>query len=196
MNKFLQHVETVVFVIITICLLSATVIAQRLEVGSANTIASILLFLTVALGILYFYRRRQRLKREHAARYQYYSRNPQDFGSMFEADLFGGTYRGHSTRRGPDMFEQLFETHRRNASPPPPRPRAPTKDLYGALNIQRNATDDEIKKAFRKEAMKCHPDRFPGDAVKEARFKDINEAHQILSDAHKRAAYDRFGTID
>jgi len=69
------------------------------------------------------------------------------------------------------------------------------KDFYEALGVAKNASDDEIKKAYRKLAMKFHPDRNQGDKAKEAeeKFKEIKEAYEILSDASKRAAYDRFG---
>src|ERR1700691_4629377 len=64
---------------------------------------------------------------------------------------------------------------------------------YEALSIERTATDGDIKSAFRKQAMQCHPDRNPGDKDAEHRFKEINEAYEVLKDPHKRAAYDRFG---
>lgn len=66
-------------------------------------------------------------------------------------------------------------------------------DYYELLGVTRNATDDEIKKAFRKLAMKHHPDRNPGDSEAEAKFKEIKEAYDVLSDSRKRAAYDQFG---
>src|SRR5437868_14212072 len=64
---------------------------------------------------------------------------------------------------------------------------------YEVLGVERTVNDDELKTAFRKLAMKWHPDRNPGDTSSEARFKEINEAYEILKDADKRAAYDRFG---
>lgn len=63
-------------------------------------------------------------------------------------------------------------------------------DYYELLGVPKNASQDDIKKAFRKAAFKYHPDKQGGDAEK---FKQINEAYQILSDPQKRAAYDRFG---
>jgi molecular chaperone DnaJ len=67
------------------------------------------------------------------------------------------------------------------------------RDYYEVLGVARTATDAELKSAFRKKAMECHPDRHPGDSAAEARFKELNEAYQILSDAQKRPAYDRMG---
>ncbi len=64
---------------------------------------------------------------------------------------------------------------------------------YELLSIERTATDTDIKTAFRKQAMACHPDRHPGDKEAEHRFKEINEAYEVLKDPDKRAAYDRFG---
>ncbi len=67
------------------------------------------------------------------------------------------------------------------------------QDFYELLGVGRDASNDDIKKAFRKLAMQCHPDRHPGDKQAEQRFKDINEAYDVLKDEQKRAAYDRFG---
>ncbi|MGZ3449882.1 MAG: DnaJ C-terminal domain-containing protein [Polyangiales bacterium] len=67
------------------------------------------------------------------------------------------------------------------------------KDLYGVLGVEKNADADAIKKAYRKLATKLHPDKNPGDKAAEARFKEINHANDILSDAKKRAIYDEFG---
>jgi molecular chaperone DnaJ len=64
---------------------------------------------------------------------------------------------------------------------------------YESLSIERTATEVDIKTAFRKQAMQCHPDRNPGDSGAEHRFKEINEAYEVLKDADKRAAYDRYG---
>ncbi len=66
-------------------------------------------------------------------------------------------------------------------------------DYYEILGVERNATKVEIKKAYRKLAMKYHPDKNPGDKEAEEMFKKINEAYQILSDDEKRAIYDRYG---
>ena len=67
------------------------------------------------------------------------------------------------------------------------------RDYYETLGIGRQASDAEIKGAFRKLAMQCHPDRNPGDTEAEARFKELNEAYEALKDPQKRAAYDQFG---
>jgi molecular chaperone DnaJ len=67
------------------------------------------------------------------------------------------------------------------------------KDLYEILGVARNASEADIKKAYRRLAMKHHPDRNPGDKSAEAQFKEIQQAYDILSDAQKRAAYDQFG---
>src|SRR5256714_14349150 len=64
---------------------------------------------------------------------------------------------------------------------------------YDVLGVERTADESELKSAFRKLAMKWHPDRNPGDKSSEVRFKEINEAYEILKDPDKRAAYDRFG---
>jgi molecular chaperone DnaJ len=67
------------------------------------------------------------------------------------------------------------------------------RDYYEVLGVGKGATEEEIKKAFKKLAMKHHPDRNPGDKSSEDKFKEAKEAYEILSDADKRAAYDRYG---
>jgi molecular chaperone DnaJ len=64
---------------------------------------------------------------------------------------------------------------------------------YETLEVERNADESKLKAAFRKLAMKWHPDKNPGDATSEVRFKEINEAYEVLKDGDKRAAYDRYG---
>ncbi len=66
-------------------------------------------------------------------------------------------------------------------------------DYYDTLGVSQDADPKVLKSAFRKKAMGCHPDRNPGDAEAEARFKELNEAYEALKDPQKRAAYDRFG---
>lgn len=67
------------------------------------------------------------------------------------------------------------------------------RDYYEVLGVSKGASDDEIKKAFRKLAVKYHPDKNPGDKEAEAKFKEANEAYSVLSDKTKRARYDQFG---
>jgi molecular chaperone DnaJ len=68
------------------------------------------------------------------------------------------------------------------------------KDFYKVLGVERNVSADDLKKAYRKLAMKYHPDQNKDDPAAEAKFKEINEAYDVLKDPQKRAAYDRFGT--
>lgn len=67
------------------------------------------------------------------------------------------------------------------------------RDYYEILGVSKTASDDEIKKAYRKLAVKYHPDKNPGDKAAEEKFKEISEAHEVLSDKQKRARYDQFG---
>src|ERR1700721_2768413 len=72
-------------------------------------------------------------------------------------------------------------------------PSAPKHDYYETLSIARNASEDDIRKAYRKLARKYHPDLNPGDKSAEDRFKNVQEAYDILSDAKKRQMYDQVG---
>src|SRR3954469_9696247 len=73
------------------------------------------------------------------------------------------------------------------------KPRPMPRDPYEVLGVRREATDDEIKKAYRNLARKYHPDRNPGDKHAETQFKEAQDAYDLLSDKTKHAQYDRFG---
>lgn len=70
---------------------------------------------------------------------------------------------------------------------------ADKRDYYEVLGVDRGASDDQIKKAYRQQAKKYHPDLNPGDKAAETKFKEVNEAYEVLSDSQKRAQYDQFG---
>ena len=67
------------------------------------------------------------------------------------------------------------------------------RDYYEVLGVSKDASEDEIKKAFRRQAKKYHPDLNPGDKQAEQKFKEVNEAYDVLSDKSKRTRYDQFG---
>ena len=67
------------------------------------------------------------------------------------------------------------------------------RDYYEILGCERGASDADLKTAYRKLAMKLHPDRNPGDNVSEEKFKEAREAYEVLADGRKRAAYDQYG---
>ena len=71
-----------------------------------------------------------------------------------------------------------------------------SKDYYNILGVDKNASEEQIKKAYRKKAMQLHPDKNPGDAEAEAKFKEAAEAYDVLSDANKKSNYDRFGSAE
>ena len=67
------------------------------------------------------------------------------------------------------------------------------RDYYEVLGLDRGATEEEVKKAYRRQAVKYHPDKNPGDKSAEERFKEATEAYEVLKDPRKRQAYDQFG---
>ena len=69
-------------------------------------------------------------------------------------------------------------------------------EYYNILGVAKNASAEEIKKAYRKKAMELHPDRHGGDKTKEAEFKKLNEAYSVLSDPQKKSNYDQFGSAE
>src|SRR5919197_2129678 len=107
--------------------------------------------------------------------------------------------RQRRRRKGSSAIADKWRGSRENREVPPARTRnamATVKDLYGTLGVSKNASQDEIKKAYRKLARQYHPDTNPGDAAAEERFKEVQTAYDVLSDAEKRKQYDRFGAAN
>src|SRR4030067_1269290 len=73
---------------------------------------------------------------------------------------------------------------------------ASKRDYYEVLGVERSASEEEIKKAYRKLAVQFHPDKNPGNKTAEERFKEVSEADEVLRDPDKRAKYDRFGHVE
>src|SRR5271156_6154153 len=72
-------------------------------------------------------------------------------------------------------------------------PQAKKRDYYEVLGVERGVVEEDLKKAYRRLAVQSHPDRNPGDKQAEERFKELNEAYQVLSDPERRAQYDLYG---
>src|ERR1700712_1535792 len=72
-------------------------------------------------------------------------------------------------------------------------PKTTKRDYYEVLEVSREATEDEVKRSYRKLAVKFHPDKNPDDEHAEEKFKELGEAYDVVMDANKRAAYDRYG---
>src|SRR5688572_8621187 len=91
------------------------------------------------------------------------------------------------------VSDHLSPRDRNVPSPEPPFPPMSKRDYYEVLGVARTANDEDLKKAYRRSAMKYHPDRNPGDHAAEASFKECKEAYEVLSDGGKRRIYDQHG---
>lgn len=96
---------------------------------------------------------------------------------------------------GATLFTAIQQPFPTTTHPPPPTPLPSTgKDYYKILGVARDAKDDEIKKAYRKLAVRWHPDKNPDNAAEAAeKFKEVAEAYDVLSDATKRQVFDAYG---
>jgi hypothetical protein len=128
--------------------------------------------------------------------YTYEGDDPPDLSEIL-SQLFGGAFGFDGAAFGFGGARRGFRGFRFDSGGANPfghgQPEGPQKDYYGILGIDKTASADDIKSAFRRRAMECHPDRNPGDKAKEAEFKEVNEAHEVLKDEHKRAFFDRWG---
>ncbi len=118
-----------------------------------------------------------------------------------ERDDLPDQHVAEEIRRGYKLRERLLRPALVRVASNPKQTRANERsntrvskaDYYEVLGVSRDASDQELKSAYRKQALKYHPDRNPGDHAAEEKFKQASEAYQVLSDADKRAAYDRYG---
>jgi DnaJ domain len=141
----------------------------------AAVIGALIAFLTA--GVFKHLDAAERHFKFQSSQFNGHGANYAGFGFQ-DADAFFGAHTAHDQS---DFYRTIL--------------RAPQKDYYAILGVERTASDADIKHAYRQQMKSCHPDLFPGDKEKEALVKEINEAYEVLSDPQKRAAFDRFGFV-